>query len=192
MDGSPPPRPHGTRGAPTTSPLRQAYQVCLRRALHHVPRTRHLSQRCGHGCREDPGRPGLAGTGIRPGTPRLPRLGGILPQICAGLLSHSRTLDGTAMQVQVRVDGHSRNHLPGAQDGTHHLLLRVWSRVAARQETPAFYSRPVAPRHASLAAYERELIGRVQVVAIGGHTCGAGISASTPTTTASSSSSTNA
>jgi hypothetical protein len=28
----------------------------------------------------------------------------------------------------------------------------------------AFYSRPVAPRHASLAAYERELIGLVQAV----------------------------
>jgi hypothetical protein len=28
----------------------------------------------------------------------------------------------------------------------------------------AFYSRPVAPRHRSLLAYERELIGLVQVV----------------------------
>jgi hypothetical protein len=28
----------------------------------------------------------------------------------------------------------------------------------------AFFSRPVAPRHRSLAAYERELIGLVQVV----------------------------
>ena len=28
----------------------------------------------------------------------------------------------------------------------------------------AFFSRPVAPRHRSLAAYERELIGLVHVV----------------------------
>lgn len=28
----------------------------------------------------------------------------------------------------------------------------------------AFFSRPIAPRHASLAAYERELIGLVQAV----------------------------
>jgi hypothetical protein len=89
-------------------------QVCLQRALHHIHGTRHLRKRCGHGCGEDLGHPGLANTTIRPGTQRLPRLGGILPQICAELWPHRCTLDGTATQVRVRVDGHCRSHLPSA------------------------------------------------------------------------------
>jgi hypothetical protein len=38
----------------------------------------------------------------------------------------------------------------------------------------AFFSRPIAPRHAKLTANERELIGLVQVCDIGGRTCGGG------------------
>jgi len=37
------------------------------------------------------------------------------------------------------------------------------------QHLVAFFSRPATPRHVSLAAYDRELIG---LVLTGGHTCG--------------------
>ena len=48
----------------------------------------------------------------------------------------------------------------------------------------AFFSRPVAPHHHSLAAYERELIGLVQAVRHWRRISGGGASSSRPTTTA--------
>ena len=50
----------------------------------------------------------------------------------------------------------------------------------------AFYSRLVAPQHAKLAAYERELIGLVKAVKHCGRTCGCAPSSSALITTPSS------
>ena len=151
--------------------------MCLRRHVGLLPRPLHHSDRSGHGPGQGIGHPRLVGAQVGTRGPWFPRPVGLLLALRPQLRRHRGSSDGAVEEDGFAWSGEA---LKAAVTIAPVLALPDFSKpfvvecdasthgfgaMLLQEKHPiAFFSRPIAPRHRSLAAYERELIGLVHAV----------------------------
>jgi hypothetical protein len=135
-----------------TPALRQAFKVYLRHALRRILGPRHLGGQRSHGHQQGPRHHRLVRTLDRACSPCIPWAHRVLPAVHPRL----RALQQALTMAPVL-------QLPAFDEA---LIIECdasgtgFSTVLHQGRSPiTFFNRPIVPRHAKLAMYERKLIG---------------------------------